>query len=120
MPIARLLFTIVVLLMLCATAGCATTPEARWYQERQALTAANNVYLANVPQMSDEQIARYGQLLQTARADLNQAKAKLPGGGPDFDTELDLVEAILKQLAATPDTTPATQHSPEQPSHESH
>lgn len=95
----RSLLFLAVVLALTAAAGCAATPEDRWYQQREALTTANRVYLAQRPEMSDEQIILHGELLQAARASLEEAKAKLPDGGPTFDATLDVVESILIRLA---------------------
>jgi len=61
---------------------------------------ANRIYLAHVPVMTDEQIVHYGELLQTARAQLDQAKTQLPDGGSAFDTTLDMVEALLTRVIA--------------------
>jgi hypothetical protein len=83
------LLMLIVLLALATAAGCAATPEDRWFQQRDALNTANRIYLANVPQMTDEQIVHYGELLQTAREQLNEAEAQLPEGGSSFDTMLD-------------------------------
>ncbi|MCC5830135.1 MAG: hypothetical protein JJU36_11870 [Phycisphaeraceae bacterium] len=109
---------ILLVLALCSAAGCAATPEDRWYQQREALNTANRAYLANVPLMSDEQIVYHGQLLQAARSSLEQAKAHLPGGGPAFDTTLDIVEAILIRLAqqqATARNTPGLEETHDDP-----
>ena len=95
----RHLLPVVILLAFASAAGCAATPEDRWYQQREALNTANAVYLANLPHMSDEQIVHYGELLQAARSSLEQAKAHLPEGGSSFDAALDVVEAILIRLA---------------------
>jgi len=96
----RSLLFLAVVLALTAAAGCAATPQDRWFQQREALNTANRVYLANVPVMTDEQIVHYGELLQTARAQLDQAKTQLPDGGSAFDTALDMVEAILARVIA--------------------
>ncbi len=98
--------TLLILIMLLATvsaAGCAATPEDRWYQQREALNTANRIYLAHVPRMSDEQILHYGELLQTARAQLDEAHTHLPEGGSSFDTTLDLVESILIRITTQAD-----------------
>lgn len=58
------------------------------------------MHLAHVPVMTDQQIIHYGELLQTARAQLDQARAKLPDGGSSFDTTLDMVEALLARVIA--------------------
>ena len=100
-PICYLLPFIIVLIFASAT-GCAATPEDRWHQQRDALNTANEVYLANVPLMDDEQIVHHGELLQAARTSLEQAKSYLPGGGSPFDAALDVVEAILIRLAEPP------------------
>lgn len=105
----RCLLPLIVMFTLSLAAGCAATPEDRWYQQREALNTANAVYLANVPHMSDEQIVHYGELLQAARSSLEQAKAHLPEGGSSFDAALDVVEAILLQLAASPTHSPVTE-----------
>jgi hypothetical protein len=89
-----------VVLLLATAAGCAATPQDRWLQQREALNTANRIYLAHVPGMTDEQIVHYGELLQTARAQLDQAKTQLPGGGAAFDTTLDIVEALLTRVIA--------------------
>lgn len=96
-PISSLL-PVIVLLAFASVAGCAATPEDRWYQQREALTTANEVYLANLPLMNDEQIVFHGELLQTARSSLEAAKTHLPEGGPAFDITLDVVESILIRL----------------------
>jgi len=96
----RSLLFLAVVLALATAAGCAATPEDRWFQQREALNTANRVYLAHVPVMTDEQIVHYGELLQTARTQLDQAKAQLPGGGSSFDTALDTVEALLARVIA--------------------
>ena len=110
-PIRYLIAMLILLATLTAAAGCAATPEDRWYQQREALNTANQVYLANVPLMEDDAIVRHGELLQAARAALDQAKAHLPSGGSAFDMAMDVVEAILKQLAQ-PGVTPSTQEEP--------
>ncbi len=94
----RFLLSIAVFTIL-ALVGCAATPEDRWYQQREALTTANEVYLASVPLMDDAEIVHHGELLQAARASLEQARLKLPAGGPAFDAALDVVETILIRLA---------------------
>ena len=96
-PAPSLLF-IVVVLALTAAAGCAATPQDRWFQQREALNAANRIYLAHTPVMTDEQIVHYGELLQMARTQLNQAKTQLPDGGAEFNTTLDMVEALLAHV----------------------
>ena len=121
MKTTRSLLFLAVVLALTATAGCAATPQDRWFQQREALNTANRIYLAHVPVMTDEQIVHYGELLQTARAQLDQAKTQLPNGGSAFDTALDMVEAILVRVIAleavhaptipTPDT-PNTEDTP--------
>ena len=99
-PICYLLPIAIILVFIFASAtGCAATPEDRWYQQRDALNTANEVYLANVPLMDDEQIVHHGELLQVARASLEQARTFLPEGGSPFDAALDVVEAILIRLA---------------------
>lgn len=105
----RHLLPVVILLAFASAAGCAATPEDRWYQQREALNTANAVYLANLPHMSDEQTVHYGELLQASRSSLEQAKAHLPEGGSSFDAALDVVEAILLQLAASPVHAPVTE-----------
>lgn len=106
--IRSFMFLFIVLALATAT-GCATTPQDRWFQQREALTTANRIYLANVPVMTDEQIVHYGELLQTARAQLDQAKTQLPGGGAAFDTALDMVEALLTRvIALEADPVPGT------------
>lgn len=110
----RCLLAIVILLTLAAVAGCAATPEDRWYQQREALNTANQVYLSNVPLMSDEQVVYHGELLQAARASLEQAKQHLPEGGPAFDTTLDVVESILIRLAESPARTNPTEDIPDE------
>ena len=109
MKLIRYLLPLIIVLAFASTAGCAATPEDRWYQQREALNTANEVYLANVPHMSDEQIVHHGELLQAARSSLEQAKAHLPEGGSSFDAALDVVEAILLQLAASPTHSPVTE-----------
>lgn len=111
---ARYLLPAVILLAFASAAGCAATPEDRWYQQREALNAANAVYLANLPRMSDEQIVHYGELLQAARSSLEQAKAHLPEGGSSFDAALDVVEAILIRLAEPPTYPPVTETIPDE------
>lgn len=98
----RYLIALFLLLIMTASAGCAATPQDRWYQQREALNTANQIYMANVPLMDDQQIVQRGQLLQAARASLTTAQAQLPEGGSAFDSALDVVQAILVQL-----TTPA-------------
>lgn len=94
-----ILIASVIVLALCSIAGCAATPEDRWFQQREALTAANRIYLANLSGMSSDEIVRRGELLQAARASLDEARTRLPEGGPAFDTALDVVESILVRLA---------------------
>jgi len=106
MKTTRSLLFLAVVLALTAAAGCAATPQDRWFQQRDALNTANRIYLAHVPVMTDEQIVHYGELLQTARAQLDQAKTQLPDGGTAFDTALDMVEAILTRVIAF-ETDPA-------------
>jgi hypothetical protein len=118
-PLTRL----IVVLLVLAVVGCAATPEDRWYQQRESLNTANRIYLAHVPTMNDEQIVHYGELLQTARAHLDAAKAQLPEGGSSFDTALDLIESILVRIVAldasdasavppTPTDNPLTEITP--------
>lgn len=96
---------LIVVLLVLAAAGCAATPEDRWYQQRESLNTANRIYLAHVPTMNDEQIVRYGEILQTARAHLDAAKAQLPNGGPAFDATLDLIESIIIRVTVRDTTT---------------
>jgi len=98
----RYLIALLLLLIMTASAGCAATPQDRWYQQRKALNTANQIYLANVPLMDDQQIVQRGQLLQAARASLTTAHAQLPEGGSAFDSALDVVQAILIQLTTPP------------------
>ncbi|QDU33052.1 hypothetical protein KS4_10930 [Poriferisphaera corsica] len=91
---------LIVLLWIGFAIGCAVTPEDRWYQQREALTTANHIYLAHVPNMSDQQVVHYGKLLQTARASLNQVKEQLPEGGGPFDSTLNTIEQILLKVIA--------------------
>lgn len=100
MKTTRSLLFLAVVLALATAAGCAATPQDRWFQKREALNTANRIYLAHVPVMTDEQIVHYGELLQTARAQLDQAKTQLPNGGSSFDTALDMVEALLARVIA--------------------
>lgn len=100
MKTTRSLLFLAVVLALATATGCAATPQDRWFQQREALNTANRIYLAHVPVMTDEQIVHYGELLQTARAQLDQAKTELPSGGSAFDTALDMVEAILARVIA--------------------
>lgn len=95
----RTLTQLVVVLLVLAAAGCAATPEDRWYQQRESLNTANRVYLVHVPTLNDEQIVYYGELLRTARTHLDAAKAQLPEGGSSFDATLDLIESILVRVA---------------------
>ncbi len=102
-----------------AVAGCAATPEDRWFQQRDALNTANRVYLAHVPRMTHEQAVHYGELLQAARTSLDDAKTQLPGGGVTFDATLDLVESLLARVAAleadaTPTQAPLTETTPDE------
>lgn len=113
----RPLTQLIVILLVLAATGCAATPEDRWYQQRESLNTANRIYLAHVPTMSDEQIVHYGELLQTARVQLDQAKDQLPGGGASFDATLDLIESILTRIVAleagdTSVVTPAPTDNP--------
>lgn len=110
----RDLLPLIVLLAVASVAGCAATPEDRWYQQREALTTANEVYLANLPLMNDEQIVFHGELLQAARAGLDQARAHLPEGGSSFDAALDAVEAILIRLAEQSAHTSLTETIPDE------
>lgn len=112
------LFTQLLFVLITITiVGCAATPEDRWYQQRESLNTANRIYLAHVPTMSDEQIVQYGELLQSARSQLELTKAQLPEGGSSFDSTLDLIESILVRIVAleagdTPDVPPATTDNP--------
>jgi len=121
MKTTRSLLFLAVVLALATAAGCAATPQDRWFQQREALNTANRIYLANVPVMTAEQIVHYGELLQTARAQLDQAKTQLPDGGSSFDTALDMVEALLARVIALEtspaphDPTPATPNTEDTP-----
>jgi hypothetical protein len=121
----RPLTQLIVLLLVLAATGCAATPEDRWYQQRESLNTANRIYLAHVPTMSDEQIVHYGELLQTARAHLDAAKAQLPDGGSSFNATLDLIESLLVRIVAleasdaptvppTPTDNPMTEVTPDE------
>lgn len=113
MKTTRSLLFLAVVLALTAAAGCAATPEDRWFQQREALNTANRIYLTHVPVMTDEQIVHYGELLQTARAQLDQAKAQLPEGGSTFDTGLKMVEVVLARVIALEgDRAPETPNPP--------
>lgn len=116
------LLMLIVLLAVVSAAGCAATPEDRWFQQRETLNTANRVYLAHVPTMTDEQIVHCGELLQTARASLEEARVHLPQGGSAFDTTLDIVESILARVIAleagdvpvpAAPTTPNTEEAPD-------
>ncbi|MBI1373357.1 MAG: hypothetical protein GC159_11555 [Phycisphaera sp.] len=120
MKTTRSLLFIAVVLALTAAAGCAATPEDRWFQQRDALNTANRIYLAHVPVMNDEQVVHYGELLRAARAELDKAKAQLPRGGSTFDTTLNVVESILARVAAleVAESTSVPGHdAPVQPPH---
>ena len=108
-PMRSLLAFMFLMMITSGVAGCAATPQDRWYQQREALNTANQIYLANVPQMNEQQIVQRGQLLQAARTSLITAQSQLPEGGSAFDSALDVVQSILVQLAA-PDAT--TQPAP--------
>lgn len=121
----RPLTPLIVVLFVLVTTGCAATPEDRWYQQRESLNTANRIYLAYVPTMNDEQIVHYGDLLQTARAHLDAAKAQLPEGGSSFEATLDLIETILVRVVAldagdadavppTPTDNPMTEVTPDE------
>jgi len=69
MKTTRSLLFIAIVLALTAAAGCAATPQDRWFQQRDALNTANRIYLAHVPVMNDEQVVHYGELLRAARAE---------------------------------------------------
>ena len=91
---------IITLMMLSLFAGgCAKNAEARWYQQRVALTSANEVFIAFAPHMTDSQVIKYGELLQDARTALDAAKILLPEGGATFDDHLRIVESILMLMA---------------------
>ncbi len=96
----RPVLNLIVLFAILAVAGCAATPDDRWFQQREALNTANRIYLAHVPVLPDEEIVRYGELLQTARQQLDFAQSQLPEGGLGFDTALDLVETLLIHIIA--------------------
>ena len=100
MKTKRPLLFLVILLAMATAAGCAASPQDRWFQQREALTSASRIYLAHTQIMSDEQVVHYGQLLQTARARLDEAKIHLPQGGSVFDSAMDVVESILARIAA--------------------
>lgn len=117
MKTTRSLLFLAIVLALTTAAGCSATPQDRWYQQRDALNTANRIYLAHTPVMTDEQVVYYGELLQTARAQLDAAKAHLPEGGSTFDTTLDVVESILTRIIAleannAPAQPPATEDPP--------
>ena len=100
MKTTRSILFLAVVLALATAAGCAATPQDRWFQQREALNTANRIYLAYVPQMTYEQIVHYGELLQTARAQLVKAETQLPNGGSAFDAALDMVEVLLARVIA--------------------
>ena len=108
---------LILMFALLAVAGCAATPEDRWFQQREALNTANRIYLAHVPVLPDEEIVRYGELLQTARQQLDIAQAQLPEGGPGFDAAMDLVETLLIHIIAldNPSDTPRNGDAPDDP-----
>jgi len=86
MKTTRSLMFLTIVLALTTAAGCAASPQDRWFQQRETLNTANRIFVAHAPVMTDEQVVYYGELLQTARAQLDDAKAHLPEGGSTFDT----------------------------------
>ena len=118
MKTTRSILFLAIVLALATAAGCAATPQDRWFQQREALNTANRIYLAHVPVMTNEQIVHYSELLQTARAQLDQAKTQLPNGGSAFDTALDMVEAILARVIALEAVPAPTIPTPETPNTE--
>ena len=117
MKTTRSVLFLAIVLALTTAAGCAVTPQDRWYQQRETLNTANRIYLAHTPVMTDEQVVYYGELLQTARGDLADATSSLPEGGSSGDTTLAVVESSLARISAmerqgTPATSPAPEDTP--------
>lgn len=107
-------------LLLCALiplSGCASTPEARWYQTRDGLTTASKVYIAHAKANTwdDEQLVKYGSLLKLGRAKLEEARLLLPEGGSEFDFLLNVVEDYLADLAEQEQTDDSSGNSSDPP-----
>ena len=83
--------------------GCASTPEARWYQSRSALNTANQILIVQeqAGNLTDDQIIKWGGVLKDWRAALEAAKTQLPRFGEKpgaaFIFYMDVAEKLLIQ-----------------------
>ena len=88
--------------VLAVLVACATvSPTKQWANQREALTLTNTAFIAasQANRITDQQRVEYGELLQAARRSLEQAEALLPAGGDQFQTYLDIANAVLAKLA---------------------
>lgn len=82
--------------------GCGTTPEARWAEQRQALTLTQDgLVAANAAGwLEDEDFVATSQYVRAARTALDRAESFLPAGGGFFEQYLTLVVDSLDALRA--------------------
>lgn len=91
------------LLGCCLLGGCATDPQTRWAQGREALTSATLLATQAVEagKLSDRQILAVDAAIQSARRALEVAETQLPDGGQTFDSYMNIVSGVLDRLIET-------------------
>ena len=87
---------------LLTASGCASNPRARWFQQRAALTAAQNTLLDLVDHghlTDSDTIRSLGLLCLAAEKALVEAEKFRDEGGSAFEDHLASAAAILRHLA---------------------
>ena len=93
---------IALLIPLILLTACATTPTARWVQQREAVTTTQDVIVSlhEAEIVSDDAVRKVAPWIVTARNGVNMAYADLPDGGPAFDSRLAKVRSLLSRIKA--------------------
>lgn len=88
------------LLGLLLLTACASTPEARWVKQREAVSTAQDVSVSlhQSHVIDDEQLLTVSPWIKAARLKVNQAWTQLPDGGESFDNQLDQAADLLAQI----------------------
>jgi len=92
---------LLVVWLVFAMVGCASTPADRWFQERSALTTATSLisqaHEAGVISDADL-VEKVDPSIKAARRYLDLAFDRLPDGGDEFESFMDALDAVLATL----------------------
>lgn len=82
--------------------ACATTPTARWVQQREAITTTQDVIVSlhEADIVSDDAVRQVAPWIVTARNQVNMAYTDLPDGGPAFDSRLAQARDLIARIKA--------------------